>query len=387
MRTLEARARRGAAIATVVTILALALASVACSSSKQSSSATGTPASTATLSAPTPAGSQGGSNAASSATPDIAAVVEKVKPTIVQITSQQVELNSFNQPYSVPAGVGSGVIYDSQGHILTNDHVVEGAQSLTVSLTDGRSMDAKLVGADPQTDLAVLKIEGNNLPAAELGSSDGPGVGDWVVAIGNALGLPGGPTVTVGVVSALGRTVQEPSTGGQAGPFLFDLIQTDAAINPGNSGGGLFDLTGRVIGINTLVANQAEPGVPAQGIGFAISISTAGPIAAELVKSGSVSHAYLGITYVPLNPAIAAQLGTTEQHGAVITDVAPGSPAANAGLQRNDIITRVEGKVLDSESALAAALANHKPGDKVTFTVNRGGSTRDATVTLGTAPS
>jgi S1-C subfamily serine protease len=162
------------------------------------------------------------------------------------------------------------VIYDNQGHILTNNHVVEGAQQLLVSLPDKRSFPARLVGVDPQTDLAVVQIRGDNLPVAQLGDSNQLQVGDWVVAIGNALALPGGPTVTQGVVSALGRTVQEPgsSSGGQpggtqrqsaVGPFLFDVVQTDAPINPGNSGGPLVNLQGQIIGINTLVAGPVEP--------------------------------------------------------------------------------------------------------------------------------
>jgi serine protease Do len=208
-------------------------------------------------------------------------VSDRVKPAVVQITNEQVQVDQFNAPFTVPAGVGSGAIYDSQGHILTNNHVVEGAQRLLVSLPDGRSFDGNLVGRDPQTDLAVVQISGDNLPVVQLGDSRQVQLGDWVVAIGNALALPGGPTVTAGVVSALGRTVQEPASPGPggggpgqaqgqaAGPLLFDVIQTDAPINPGNSGGPLLDLQGRLVGINTLVAGQAEPGVQAQGIGFA----------------------------------------------------------------------------------------------------------------------
>src|SRR5439155_13615797 len=181
-------------------------------------------------------------------------VAQRARPAVVQITSEQLQADQFNQPFSVPAGVGSGVIYDAQGHVLTNNHVIEGAQRLLVSLPDGRSFPGKWVGADPHTDLAVLQISGDNLPRADLGDPGQLQVGDWVVAIGNALALEGGPTVTEGVVSALGRTVQEPgSTSGgpggsggpgaaTAGPFLFDVIQTSAPINPGNSGGPLLSL-------------------------------------------------------------------------------------------------------------------------------------------------
>jgi S1-C subfamily serine protease len=320
-------------------------------------------------------------------------VAQRVKPAVVQITNVQVvQPEQFNRPFAVPAGVGSGVIYDPQGHVLTNNHVVEGAQQLQVSLPDGRAFPGRLVGADPQTDLAVLQIAGDNLPVAELGDSRQLQVGDWVVAIGNALGLPGGPTVTEGVVSAIGRTVQEP--GGQgpagqtaAGPFLFDVIQTDAAINPGNSGGPLVNLQNQVVGINTLVTGQAEPGVVAQGIGFAIAISTAKPIADQLTATGRVDHPFLGIAYVPLNPAIAAQLGIRVTDGVLVQRVMPGSPAARAGLQPRDVITEADGNALNGESALAQAINAHKPGDTMNLTVLRGGQQIRVTVILGTLPS
>jgi len=301
------------------------------------------------------------------------------------------------QPFVVPAGVGSGVIYDNQGHILTNNHVVEGAQQLLVSLPDKRSFPGKMIGADPQTDLAVVQIQGDNLPVAQLGDSGQLQVGDWVVAIGNALALPGGPTVTQGVVSALGRTVQEPGNspgggGGQAqgqaaGPFLFGVIQTDAPINPGNSGGPLVNLQGQVIGIDTLVAGQAEPGVQAQGIGFAISIATARPIADMLVQNGRVAHPYLGIQYATLNPALAARLGVQTSDGVVIGQVVPGSPAATAGLRPQDIISAVDGQPLQGESALAEAINRHKPGDVVSLTILRGQQQTTASVTLGELPT
>ncbi|MDD5369229.1 MAG: trypsin-like peptidase domain-containing protein [Anaerolineaceae bacterium] len=315
-------------------------------------------------------------------------VAQMVKPAIVQITNQQLQIDQFNRPFTVPAGVGSGVIYDARGHVLTNNHVVEGAQKLLVSLPDGRSFPANIVGADPQSDLAVVQIKGDNLPVAQLGDSTQLQVGDWVVAIGNALALPGGPTVSAGVVSALGRSVQEP--GGQTsaqGPLLFDLIQTDAPINPGNSGGALVNLAGQVIGINTLVAGQAEPGVQAQGIGFAISIATAKPVADALVANGRVVHAYLGIEYQPLNPAISAQLGIRQTQGAIIGNVVPGSPADAAGLQPNDVVTAIDNQPLKDESDLAKILSAHKPGDVITLSVDRGNKTGQVKVTLGEAPT
>jgi S1-C subfamily serine protease len=317
-------------------------------------------------------------------------VVQEVKPAVVQITNEQAAPDQFGG-VAVPAGVGSGVIYDTQGHILTNDHVVAGAQQLQVSLPDGRSFPAKLIGGDAQTDIAVVQISGSNLPTAKLGDSTALQAGDWVVAIGNALALPGGPTVTQGVVSAVGRTVQEPPSsqgpGGAAGPFLFDLIQTDAPINPGNSGGPLVDLNGQVVGINTLAAGEAEPGVQAQGIGFSIAINTAKTIADQLVNTGKVVHPSLGIGYVPLNPAIAVQLGVNAKQGAVVLRVEPGGPAANAGLQRGDVITEVDGKALQGDSGLAEAINPHKPGDTVTLTVLRGSQSMQVKVTLGQMPS
>ncbi len=316
-------------------------------------------------------------------------VAQHVRPAVVQITNQQTQQGPFNQPFTIPTGVGSGVIYDSQGHILTNNHVVEGAEQLLVSLPDGRSFQGKLIGADPQTDLAVVQISGDNLPVAQLGDSSQLQVGDWVVAIGNALALPGGPTVSVGVVSALGRSVQEPGsqTSNQAGPLLFDLVQTDAPINPGNSGGPLVNLAGQVIGINTLVAGQAETGVQAQGIGFAISTSSAKPIAGQLVATGHVVHPYLGIFYQALNPALAARLNIRQTQGVLIGDVAPGSPAEKAGLLANDVITAIDNQPLKEESDLGKFLNAHKPGDTVTLSVTRDGQQGNVKVTLGTMPS
>jgi S1-C subfamily serine protease len=307
-------------------------------------------------------------------------VVEVVKPAVVQITNEQVDL--FNQA-TIPAGVGSGIIYDDQGHILTNDHVVSGAQQLTVALPDGRSFKGSVVGEDPQTDLAVVQIHGTNLPVAQLGDSSQLQVGDWVVAIGNALALSGGPTVTAGVVSALGRSLAEPGSQLTQGPFLFNLIQTDAPINPGNSGGPLVNLQGQVVGINTLTAGQTGNGVQAEGIGFAIAISTAKPIADQLVQTGSVVHPYMGISYVSLNPAIAAQLGIQQIYGDVVTDVTAGSPAAQAGLQVYDVITAIDNTPLKNESDLAQIVQSHKPGDTLTLTVLRGSKQLTLSLILG----
>jgi S1-C subfamily serine protease len=336
---------------------------------------------------PTPLPNTGSATTDSFATA-IRNVSQKVRPSVVQITNEQVQIDLFNGAYTVPAGVGSGVIYDSQGHILTNDHVVTGAQKLLVSLPDGRTFKAKLVGEDPTTDLAVLQINGKNLPVAQLGDSRQLQIGDWVVAIGNALALTGGPTVSAGVVSALGRTIQEPGgTFAQSGPYLFDLIQTDAPINPGNSGGALVNLNGQVIGINTLIAGQAEPGVQAQGIGFAIAINTAKPIADALVANGKVIHPYLGFQYIPLNPSMSFQLGIQQTQGAVISGIDPGSPAGQAGLQIQDVITAIDHTPLIGDSALAQIINEHKPGDVLTLSVLRGNQKLSVKLKLGETTS
>jgi S1-C subfamily serine protease len=313
----------------------------------------------------------------------IAEVAAKVRPAVVQVTSEVLTFNQLSPATLVPSGVGSGVIFDRQGHILTNNHVVAGAQRLDVSLPDGRSFTARLIGRDPRSDLAVLQIQGDNLPIAPLGDSSKLVVGQWVVAIGNALALPGGPTVTAGVVSALGRTVQEPGPG----PFLFDVIQTDAPINPGNSGGPLINLQGEVIGINTLAIVQAEPGVPAQSLGFAIAINTAKPIADEIIRTGRVTYAYLGVGLYPNSPAVALRFGLPNRPGMIITQIDPNGPAAAAGLQVGDVITAADGKALTDESVIYRVLQAHRPGDHMTLTVARGSTERTVTVTLGVAPS
>jgi S1-C subfamily serine protease len=327
------------------------------------------------------------SPAAGDFTTAIRQVAQAVRPAVVRITNEQVQLGQFNQPFTVPAGIGTGVIFDNQGHILTNNHVIEGAKQLAVSTPDGQTFQATVTGADPQTDLAVIQVQGQNLPMAKLGNSGSLQVGDWVVAIGNALGLPGGPTVSQGVVGALDRTVQLPDANGNPnGPFLFDVVQTDAAINPGNSGGPLVTLSGDVIGINTLVAALAEPGVPAQGIGFAIGIDAAKPIADQLITNGKVAHPFLGVGYVPINPALASQLGVNVRNGIVVARVVQGSPA-DGKLQVRDVITMVDNTQLQSESDLARVLNSHKPGDTITLTVLRGSQQSQVQITLGEMPA
>ncbi|HZU06467.1 MAG TPA: trypsin-like peptidase domain-containing protein [Chloroflexota bacterium] len=316
-------------------------------------------------------------------------VAERVKPAVVQIVTEQgVTIRDlFGSSRGRATGIGSGVIFDQAGYILTNYHVVADARAIAVALPDGRTFDARPVGTDPDTDLAVLQIPSGNLPVAPLGDSDRLAVGDGVVAIGNALGLPGGPTVTTGVVSALGRTVQEPaSETDEPGPVLYDVIQTDAAINPGNSGGPLVNLAGEVVGINTLIAGTTDSGIRAQGIGFAIAINTAKPIAEQLVTLGRAVHPYLGIVFQWVGGASARQLRSDGQQGVLIERVQPGSPAAQAGLQRGDIITQVDGQLLRDEATLPKEIQKHRPGDTLELTVVRGDTERTVRVTLAERP-
>lgn len=318
----------------------------------------------------------------------IADVAARARPAVVQVTNEQLAFPQFGQSGAIPQGVGSGVIFDQDGHILTNNHVIAGAQKLEVSLPDGRSFAASLVGRDPRTDLAVIQIHGSNLPVLPLGDSSKLVVGQWVVAIGNALALPGGPTVTAGVISALGRTVQEPNQpDGSPGPYLFDVIQTDAPINPGNSGGPLVDLEGQVIGINTLAAVQAEPGVQAENIGFAIAINTAKAIADEIIRTGHVTYAYLGVGLYPNSPALAVRFNLPRRPGEIVVSIDPNGPAAQAGLRRGDVIVAVDGHPLNDESEFFRILQSHRPGDQITLTVARGSSELTVRVTLGTAPT
>src|SRR5712692_5832948 len=284
-----------------------------------------------------------GSSATAAADLSIRDVAARVRPAVVQIATEQASTRlSPVAQQGVLIGIGSGVIIDAAGHILTNNHVIDGARTISVALPDGRTFDGQLVGRDPDTDLAVVQIQADNLPIAALGASDRLAVGDGVVAIGNALGLSGGPTVTAGVVSALGRTVREPAAdNGAAGPRLYDAIQTDAAINPGNSGGPLVNRQAEVVGINTLLAGTDDQGNPTQGIGFAIAIDTAKPISDQLIATGHAQHAYLGIVYEWAGGASARQMSNAPSPGVQVVSVQPGSPAAQAGLQPGDLITQV----------------------------------------------
>ncbi len=277
-----------------------------------------------------------------------------------------------NQQMPRIQGAGSGVIISKDGYVLTNNHVIEGAKEITVTLSDHKEYKARIVGRDPKTDLAVLKIEGpGTFPAAALGDSDSLKVGDWVIAIGNPFGLNN--TVTSGIVSAKGRVIG-------AGPYD-NFIQTDASINPGNSGGPLFNMQGEVVGINTAIISQG------QGIGFAIPVNTVKPLVPQLETKGSVTRGYLGVTIQTITPALAKALNLQDQKGALVADVTPDSPAAKAGVQRGDVIVAYNGKEVADNHDLPALVAGTPIGEQATVTVLRNSQKMQLAVKVGQLPS
>ncbi len=303
-------------------------------------------------------------------TPTVAAA-QKVGPAVVGITNKAYVRDMFNRVQLTERGTGSGVIYDKEGYIATNNHVVEGAEEIIVSLTDGRSIKGKVLGADAVTDLAVVKIDENDLPVAIFGDSDTLQVGEPAIAIGNPLGLELRGSVTAGVISALNRSIE-------LGERKFNLIQTDAAINPGNSGGALVNADGEVIGINS--AKIALGGV--EGIGFAIPVNTAKPILAELAKSGRVARPYLGAAL--MDKEIAARYGfEMDLHdGIFIVKIVPDSPAAKAGIKAGDIIISFKGTKVSKAIELRNLLSECRVGDKVDVGIIRNGAEQTITVTL-----
>ena len=265
---------------------------------------------------------------------------------------------------------GSGVIVDAaQGYVLTNAHVVENATSIEVTTKDNRQFKARLIGRDPDTDIAVLQISGSNLTAVPMGDSDRLQVGDFVLAVGNPFGL--GQTVTSGIVSALGRS---PGIEGYE-----DFIQTDASINPGNSGGPLVDLQGRIVGINTAIVAPSGTNV---GIGFAVPISMARQVMDQLISGGEIKRGRIGVAIQDLTPDIAQALGTTYTQGAVIARVVQGSPAERAGLRTNDLVVAVNGAPIHNGAELKNHVGLSKIGDAVDLTVVRGGSERTVAVRI-----
>ena len=312
-------------------------------------------------------------------------LVERLRPSVVHILTESASISVFGQP--VPQqGVGTGIVIDPNGYIVTNNHVVvrpntcdTPAQSITVTLADGRRFPATIVGRDPLTDLAVLKIDASGLTAAPLGDSEAMQVGEEVVAIGNALNLPGGPTVTKGVVSAKDRTIQED----QCGVTIPGAIQTDAAINPGNSGGPLVNMRGEVVGITTAVIRGGQ----AEGVGFAISTATARPIIEALMREGRVERAFLGVALVDVTPQLARQFGLPVEQGVVVSQVVPGGPAARAGLRPNDVIVRLGGRDVRNSGELLQALTQFRAGQTVQVEFYRNNSRQTAEITLGQRPS
>lgn len=279
-----------------------------------------------------------------------------------------------NQGSSPQVGLGSGVIVSTSGYILTNNHVVESADEIEVTLNDGRRARAKVIGTDPDSDLAVLKIDLERLPAIVLGNSDALQVGDQVLAIGNPFGV--GQTVTGGIISALGRN--------QLGINTFEnFIQTDAAINPGNSGGALVDTSGNLLGINTAIYSRSGGSM---GIGFAIPVSTAKLVLEGIVKDGQVTRGWIGVEPNELSPELAETFGVQAKSGVIITGVLQNGPAAQAGIRPGDVITQVAGEQVKNVAELLSKVAALKPGVASEFSVLRRDSSVSLSVTPGTRP-
>jgi serine protease Do len=309
----------------------------------------------------------------------VVTVAEKVQKVAVNIRIEK--LQTFNDFFFGPyyekiSGAGSGVIIRSDGYILTNNHVVEGADSIVVTLYGGKEYKGRVVGRDPESDLAVVKIDASGLPAADIGDSSKVKVGELAVAVGNPLGLS--YTVSAGVVSAIRRNVRIR----ESGRILTQMIQTDAAINPGNSGGPLANAKGEVIGINTLIISQSGG---FEGIGFAIPINEAMSVAEQIIKTGKVSHPYIGIYGVDA-ASLADRLPANAQKGALIMQLVPGGPAEKAGLQRGDVIIAVDGVPVDGMDSLTAEIRRRKVNDRIKITIVRDGKEKTVELTLGERP-
>jgi Do/DeqQ family serine protease len=276
------------------------------------------------------------------------------------------------QPEGRERGLGSGVIVSGDGYILTNHHVIDGAEEITVELSDRKTVNAKLIGSDPPSDLAVLKIEVNNLPVVPMGNSDQVRVGDVALAIGNPLGI--GQTVTSGIISAKGR-----STGLSDGSFE-DFLQTDAAINRGNSGGALVNTNGELIGINSQILSPSGGNI---GIGFAIPTNMARSVMDQLLKTGKVRRGQLGVIVQPVNSDMASSLGMSEAKGVIVNTVQPGSGAERAGLHQGDVIIALNETTINDPNELRNKVASTQPGTQVTITVMRGNREQKLQATLG----
>jgi S1-C subfamily serine protease len=329
-----------------------------------------------TLSAPTslppvaPAPSGGSS--------PVATAVDRVGPAVVTITNH---LGSNGFGSSAGTATGSGVIISDQGYIVTNNHVVEGMASLEVTFANGSKTPATLVGSDPFADIAVVKVSSPVPATAAWGDSSALSPGDTVVAIGSPLG-DFTNTVTAGIVSATDRSLEE-----QPGYKIEDLIQTDAAINSGNSGGPLVNIDGQIVGINTLIVRGSGSSAIAEGLGFAVESNRAHQIADAIIANGVYPRPYLGVQWQWVTPDVAQQNGLPATFGAYLSEVVSDGPAAKAGLQRGDVLTGIDGTSFDADHLFLNMLLSHQPGDQVTFTVIRQGSTGQASVTLGTRPA
>ncbi|HEX6481090.1 MAG TPA: trypsin-like peptidase domain-containing protein [Ktedonobacteraceae bacterium] len=299
------------------------------------------------------------------------AVIAKVKPAVVQV----------NVTAGNGGGIGSGVIIDRRGYIVTNNHVVSGAQTIQVVLYDGTKLNAQLTGTDPADDLAIIKITPpSKMAVATFGDSSKLQVGQDVLAIGNPLGIT--QSVTNGIVSALNRTVNE----GQGGSTIPNAIQTDAPINPGNSGGALVDMQGNLIGIPTLSAIDPEFNTPANGVGFAIPSNRVSFIAPQIIANGSVTHtgrAALGVEVISVDSTLAAQDNLAVDHGALISNVLPNGAAAAAGLKAGDVIVQIDNNQITDTNTLGSVLATHNPGDTVAIHIYRGNQQLTINVKLG----
>ncbi len=319
-----------------------------------------------------------------------APVVKSVLPAVVNISSNRVVRTSALQQdnpfgdlfpgFRMPDrplrqhGEGSGVIVSPDGYIVTNNHVVDSATELTVSMSDKREMQARVIGKDAKTDIALLKVDAKGLPYARLGNSAGVEVGDIALAIGNPFGL--GQTVTMGIVSATGR-------GGLGIEDYEDFIQTDASINPGNSGGALVNTKGEVIGINTAILSGSGGN---QGVGFAVPVDMVRQVMTQLKEKGIVTRARLGVYFQELTPQLAAELGVKASKGAVVSQIVPDGPASKTGLKNDDVIVAMNGKEVDGRS-LRLAVGSMAPGTTIDLKVLRGGSEQKFSVTLDTMPA
>ena len=309
----------------------------------------------------------------------VARVASVLSPSVVQINVSGIK----QTPYGAQKqeGMGSGVIYRSDGYIITNNHVVEGSREVEVAFADGTTERGEVVGTDPTTDIAVVGVDRKDLPAAGFASAD-PIVGQTAVAVGSPSGFES--TVTSGIISGTGREVPAQYTGGSQAPSLVDLIQTDAAISPGNSGGALADREGRVIGINVAYLPPAETG--AENIGFAIPSETAVSVADQLIENGEAIHPYLGVYLSDLTQETASRFGSPADSGALIEEVEPASPADEAGIQRGDIITAAGTEEVRSSGDLLSALRGYMPGDTVGLTVISDGDKTTLQVNLAERP-